>query len=240
VAVLPIDPDGRLAPASARVQHEGSSVHRRQRAPHAHWIDVDPSGRFALVADLGLDEILSYRLDAGGRLTPYPEGTARLAPGAGPRHLAFHPDGRRAYVIDEIDSTITVLAYDPAAGRFETLQRVSTLPEDYQGSSTTAEIALDPSGRFAYGSNRGHDSIAIFAIDIETGRLTPAGHQPSGGRTPRSFAIDPSGRFLLAANQGSDNVAVFRISREDGALAPIGEPLRVPRPVCILFAPHGE
>jgi len=236
VAVLPIGKDGRLAPASARVQHEGHSVHERQKTPHAHWIDLDPTDRFALVADLGLDQILSYRLDDAGRLTRHEAGTARLRPGAGPRHVAFHPDGRRAYVIDEIDSTVSVFAYDADTGRFESRQVVSTLPEGYSGRNATAEIAVHPSGRFVYGSNRGHDSIAVFAVDEETGDLRPEGHVPSGGRTPRNFAIEPGGRFLLAANQGSDTVAVFRISERDGSLEPVGEPVHVPRPVCVLFA----
>jgi len=236
IAVLPIGEDGRLGPASARVQHEGHSVHQRQKAPHAHWIDLDPSGRFALVVDLGLDRILSYRLDDAGRLTRHEAGTALLRPGAGPRHLAFRPDGRRAYVIDEIDSTVAVFAYDADTGRFESRQSVSTLPEGYQGRNATAEIAVHPGGRFVYGSNRGHDSIAIFAIDEETGDLRPQGHVPSGGRTPRHFAIEPGGRFLLAADQGSDSVVVFRISERDGSLAPVGEPVHVPRPVCLVFA----
>ncbi|PYQ18419.1 MAG: 6-phosphogluconolactonase [Acidobacteria bacterium] len=237
VAVLPVEADGRLDPATTFVQHQGHGADpRRQKAPHAHYIDLDRANRFALVADLGLDEVLVYRFDAAtGALTPNAPAAAHLAPGAGPRHLALHPDGRHAYVINEMASTITAFAYDARAGTLSELQTLSTLPGDFHGDNSTAEIAVRPDGRFVYGSNRGHDSIAVFAVDAVTGKLAAAGHQPTLGKTPRNFAIDPSGAYLLAANQDSDTITVFRIDRTSGALSPVGSPVPVPRPVCVLF-----
>lgn len=239
VAVLPIDPDGRLRPASAFVQHEGSSVDpRRQSAPHAHSINLDAANRFAFVADLGLDQVLIYRFSSEtGTLRPHDPPLAKVAPGAGPRHFAFHPSGRFAYVINELNCTVTAFAYDADKGRLHTLHSVSTLPADFEGSNTTAEIVVHPSGRFLYGSNRGHNSLAGFRIDQETGRLTPIGHTPTGGETPRNFALDPLGRFVLAQNQTSDSVVVFRIDPESGALAPTGSSIAVPAPVCIRMIP---
>jgi 6-phosphogluconolactonase len=237
VAVLPVQADGRLAPAVAFVQHEGHGADPgRQKGPHAHWVELDKANRFALVADLGLDEVLVYRFDAGkGSLTPNQPPYARLAPAAGPRHVAFSPDGRHAYVINELQSTVTAFSYDPQTGALGELQTVTTVPAGFTGPTTTAEIAMRPDGKFLYGSNRGHDSIAIFAVDAATGKLTPAGHPSTRGKTPRNFAIDPTGAYLLAANQESDTITVFRIDRASGALSPVGEPYRVPRPVCVLM-----
>ena len=235
VAMLPIQADGRLGPASTVVRHQGRSASPgRPAEPHPHSVNLDAANRFAFVADLGLDEVVSYRFDGKkGLLAPHEVGTVRLAPGAGPRHLAFRPDQREAYVINELDSTITRLAHDEDAGAMKALQTVSTLPAGFQGSNSTAEIVVHPDGRLLFGSNRGHDSIAIFTIDRATGTLTPAGHQPTGGKTPRNFAIDPTGAYLLAANQDSDSIAVFRIDRARGRLEPVGNPVRVPRPVCL-------
>ncbi len=239
-AVLPIDPDGRLRPATAFVQHEGSGVDpRRQSAPHAHSVNLDAANRFAFVADLGLDQVLVYRLSSeAGTLEPHAPPFAKVAPGAGPRHFAFHPSGRFAYVINELDCTITAFAYDAEKGRLDTLHSVTTLPADFDGNNTTAEIVVHPSGAFLYGSNRGHDSLAGFRIDRETGRLTPIGHTPTGGETPRNFAIDPLGRFVLVQNQASDSVVVFRIDPDTGALEPTGSRIAVPSPVCIRMLPH--
>ena len=235
VAVLPIQADGRLGPASTVVRHEGRSVNpERQTEPHPHSINLDPANRFAFVADLGLDKVVSYRLDGKkGLLARHEAGTVRLKPGAGPRHLAFHPDGRQAYVINELDSSITRLAYDAGDGAMKAVQSVPTLPAGFQGRNITAEIVVHPDGTLLYGSNRGHNSIAIFTIDKATGALTVAGHQPTGGKTPRNFAIDPTGAYLLAANQESDTIAVFRIDRASGRLESAGRPVRVPRPVCM-------
>lgn len=236
VASLPIEEDGRLKSPGSVVQHQGRGPNpRRQEGPHAHSINVDPTGRFALAPDLGCDKVFVYRLEAAaGRLVPHDPPAVTLAPGAGPRHLAFHPNGQFAYVINELNSTVTALAYDGAAGRLQVLSSVSTLPPDFSGSNTTADIHVHPSGKFLYGSNRGHDSIALFAIAGD-GTLRPLGHQSTRGKTPRNFALDPSGQYLLAANQDSDTVALFRIDAQTGLLSPLGEPVAVPRPVCIRF-----
>lgn len=236
VASLPIAPDGRLGPATSAIQHQGKSVNpQRQEGPHGHSINLDAAGRFALAADLGLDQVLVYRFDAQrGTLTPHDPPAAHLAPGAGPRHFAFHPNGRYAYVINELASTVTAFVYDAAAGTLRQLQTISTLPQEVPGNST-ADIHVHPSGKFLYGSNRGHDSIAVFRVDPASGKLTAAGHQKTGGRTPRNFSLDPTGKFLLAANQDSNDVTVFRIDPATGALAPTGERLQVGRPVCLQF-----
>ena len=234
-SVLPLQDDGSLGEATARVQHEGSGADpRRQRGPHAHWIQVDPANRFALVADLGLDRVMIYRFDpTEGTLEPNDPPWASLAPGAGPRHAAFHPSSDRVYVINELNSTVTAFSYDRQRGAMEEIHTVSTLPEDFSGDNTTAEILVHPSGRFLYGSNRGHDSIAVFAIDPETGRLQAVEHESTQGSTPRNFGIDPAGRYLLAANQASDSIVVFRIDSSSGKLTPTGHRASVSMPVCI-------
>jgi 6-phosphogluconolactonase len=238
VAVLPVQADGRLSAATTFVQHEGHGADPgRQKGPHAHWVDLDKANHFALVADLGLDEVLVYKFDpAQGHLTPNQPPAVRLAPGAGPRHVAFHPDGRHVYVINELQSTVTTLSYDAQTGALGELQTLSTVPAGFTQPTFTAEIMVRPDGRFLYGSNRGHDSIAIFAVDPATGKLTAAGHQPTLGKKPRNFAIDQTGTYLLAANQDSDSIVVFRIDRASGALTPVGRPFSVPRPVCVLMA----
>ncbi len=239
VCVLPIGEDGRLAEATAVVQHSGSGPNpKRQEGPHAHSIQPDPSGRFALAADLGLDKILVYRFDAArGTLAPNDPPAAAVAPGAGPRHLAFHPNGRFVYVINEMASTITAFGYDGARGVLALRETVSTLPADFRGESFCAEIQVHPSGRFLYGSNRGHDSIAVFAVGADGGTLTPLGHASTQGKTPRNFRIDPTGAYLLVANQGSDTVVVFRIDAAGGGLRPTGAAVTVPSPVCLKFVP---
>jgi 6-phosphogluconolactonase len=239
VACLPIGADGTLGEATSFVQHQGSSVDpQRQEGPHAHSINLDAANRFAFVADLGLDKILIYRFDATrGLLAPNDPPWAKVAPGAGPRHFAFHPSGRYAYVINEMGSTVTAFGYDAGRGALETIGTVSTLPEGFSGSSTTAEVQVHPSGKFLYGSNRGHDSIAGFAIDSNTGRLSPIGRTPTQGKTPRNFGIDPTGRWLLAANQDSDSVIGFQIDAQTGRLSPTGQAIQVPMPVCVKFMP---
>ncbi|HJS57231.1 MAG TPA: lactonase family protein [Vicinamibacteria bacterium] len=225
VAVLPIDNHG-IGPRSALVQHEGEG-------PHPHWIHVDATGRRAIVSDLGLDALFVYGFDAvRGSLAPAP-ARVPLPAGAGPRHFAFHPDGRHAYVINELSSTLTAFAYDAGAGSLRDLQTVSTLPSGFTGANSTAEVAVSPDGRFLYGSNRGHDSLAVFAVEGATGKLSLVGHVPTRGRHPRHFEIDPTGAYLIAANRDSDNLAVFRLDRQTGKLEPVGEPVRVPRPVCV-------
>jgi 6-phosphogluconolactonase len=241
VAVLPIENNGSLRPASSFVQHKGSSVNpKRQEAPHAHSINVDPTGAFAVVADLGLDKLLVYRFDStAGTLTANDPPSTSVAPGAGPRHFAFHPSGRFAYVINEISSTVTAFNYDAKKGTLTEIETKSTLPGPQPGNST-AEVQVHPSGKFLYGSNRGHNSLAIFKIDAHSGSLTAAGHQSSGGRTPRNFGIDPTGKFVLAANQGSDSVVVFRVDQETGKLEAAEHRIEVPAPVCVKFLPVAQ
>jgi 6-phosphogluconolactonase len=235
VAVLPIAEDGSLRPATSVMQHEGSSVNRsRQRGPHAHCVVPDATNRYLLVADLGIDKVMVYRFDdKTGKLSPNDPPFAQCEPGSGPRHIAFHPNGKYVYVIEEMSSTIEVFAWDAPTGELKPLQRISTLPGDFQGASTCAEIEVHPSGRFLYGSNRGHNSIACFVIDDATGKLTLVGHEPTQGKNPRHFAIDPSGTLLLAANQDSDSVVSFRISQNTGILTPTGPICRVSLPVCL-------
>jgi 6-phosphogluconolactonase len=234
VAVLPVLEDGALGPATAVVRHTGSSVNpRRQREPHAHSVNLSPDNRFALVADLGTDRVMIYRFDAErGTLVAHEPPFMALPPGSGPRHLAFHPDGRMVCVVNELLSTVAVFDY-AAQGVLTPRQTVATLPGTFQGENTTAEVVVHPAGRFVYASNRGHDSLATFAIGAD-GRLQPSGHTPSGGRTPRNFALDPSG-YLWAANQGSDSVQIFRVEPATGVLTPTGEPIQVGSPVCIRF-----
>ncbi len=238
VAVLPVRRDGRLGEASARVQHTGSSVHpTRQMKPHAHSVTLSPDNRFALVADLGLDQVRVYCFDPfRGTLTPNNPPFAMLHPGAGPRHCAFHPHGKALYVINELKSSLTALAYDPATCTLEDLQTASALPEGFTGENSTAELQVHPAGRFLYASNRGHDSIAIFAIQPEQGTLTLLGHASTQGRTPRHFGIDPRGTWLLAANQDSNSVVVFQIDVASGILTPSSQSLEVCSPACICFA----
>jgi 6-phosphogluconolactonase len=239
VAVVPIGKDGRLKSPSAFVQHTGSSVNpQRQKEPHAHSINLDPANRFAYVADLGLDKILVYRFDAGkGLLTLNDPSSASLKPGAGPRHLALDQAGKFAYVINELNCTITVFSNDTTKGELREVQTISTLPpgQAMQSSYSGAEVQVHPSGKFLYASNRGHDSIAVFTIEPGTGRLTYVENEPTQGSTPRGFGIDPDGGYLLAGNQKSDSVVVFRIDPQSGKLAPTGNKIEVGAPVCVKF-----
>jgi len=242
VASLPIQPDGSLKPAVTVDEHHGTSVHpSRQNGPFAHCIDADPSNRFAFSADLGIDKLLIYRLNASeGTITPHQPAFAETARGAGPRHLAFHPNGRYFYVINELNCTITVFRYDSMRGTLESVQNVSTLPAGFSGENSAAEVQVHPSGRFLYGSNRGHNSIAIFAVDSETGKLRSLGYRSTQGKTPRHFALDPSGHYLLAANQDSDTVVVFRVDPETGLFEPTGFSVSIPMPVCLVMRPPVE
>ncbi len=239
VACLPIQADGSLNAATSFIQHEGKSVDSsRQEGPHAHSINLDFANRFAIVADLGLDRVFVYKLDADkGTLTPNEPLFTTVAPGSGPRHFAFHPGGQFGYVINEMANTVTAFAYDAGRGVLTEIQTISTLPAGFRGSSNCAEVQVHPSGKFLYGSNRGHDSIAIFAIDQTSGKLSPVGHQATHGKNPRNFALDPSGTYLLAENQDSDSIFVFRIDPATGSLTQVGEHLRIPMPVCIRMIP---
>jgi 6-phosphogluconolactonase len=241
IAVFPIGEDGSLASAAAFVQHSGSSVDKeRQQGPHAHWIGTSPDNRFALVADLGLDEILLYHFNAAkGALTPGNPPDVKVTPGAGPRHLAFHPNGKFAYVLSEMESSVTAFAYKASNGSLSPLQTISTfsiLRKDQSGPKEAAEIAVHPNGRFLYASNRaGIDTISTFSIDPAKGTLKLRDEYPTMGKTPRNFAIDPTGKFLLAANQESNTIVIFRIDSTTGALTPTGEIAEAPAPVCITF-----
>lgn len=238
IAVCPVGSDGTLSEASAFIQHTGSGVNpRRQRQPHAHSIHASPDNRFVIVTDLGLDKLLVYRFDAEkGTLAPNDPPFAAVKPGSGPRHFAFHPNGRFAYVINELLSTVTAFSYDPKKGTFTELQTISTLPEDFTGNSSTAEIQVDAAGRFLYGSNRGHNSIAVFSI-ANNGTLKLVERVPTEGRTPRNFRLDPTGAYLFAANQDTGNIVLFRVDRGSGRLTPTGKQLEVNRPVCVKFVP---
>jgi len=241
VAALPIKADGSLSEASAFIQHQGSSVNQqRQKEPHGHSINLDAANKFAFAADLGLDKVLIYKFDpTKGGLVPNDPAFAMVKPGAGPRHFAFHPKGRSAYVINEMDCTLTAFSYDPQRGELKETQTISTLPpqESVKSGYSTAEVQVHPSGKFVYGSNRGHDSIVAFAIDESTGKLTHIENEPTQGKTPRNFAIDPTGAYLLAENQGSDTIVVFRIDPATGQLNPTGNKVEAPVPVCIKFIP---
>jgi len=236
-SVIPIRADGRLGEPTGFAQHEGSSVHpRRQRRPHAHSINVSPDNRFAFVADLGMDKIMIYRLDIGkGTIVANSPPFAEVKPGAGPRHFAFHPNGQYAYVINEIDGTVTAFAYESASGALTEIQTVTTLPNGFDGSNGCAEVRVHPSGKFLYGSNRGHDSIVVYQVNLAKGTLTFVEHETTDIETPRNFNIDPTGKFCLVANQSKDSVVVFRIDEETGMLEPTGHQISVARPVCVRF-----
>lgn len=233
VCALPINADGSLAPASDFVQHQGSSVNpKRQQGPHAHSATLDAQNRFAYVADLGLDKVMIYAF-ANGKLTA--AGAGAVTPGEGPRHFAFHPNAKFAYLINEIGNTVSVFSYHAGTGALSEIQNITTLPGDFSGTSHTADIHVSPDGKYLYGSNRGHDSIAIFAIDAGTGKLTPVGYESTRGENPRNFALDPAGNFLLAANQNTHNIAVFKVDKGTGKLQATGFEAKVSRPVCVKF-----
>jgi len=239
VASFPILDDGKLGPASSFIQHTGHSVNKdRQAAPHAHSINVSVDNRFAVAADLGLDQLLVYRLNQEtSTLTPHDPPAATVPPGSGPRHFAFHPSGQFGYVINEILCTVTAFAFDAQQGRFKELQTITTLPqgETLRPEYSTAEVQVHPSGKFLYGSNRGHHSISVFAIDPKQGTLTWVENVSTRGKTPRGFGIDPTGQYLLAGNQDSHTVVPFRIDGAIGKLTPTGETLEVGTPVCVKF-----
>ncbi|MFN5297305.1 MAG: lactonase family protein [Planctomycetaceae bacterium] len=237
VAALPIVAGGKLGPATSVIAHQGNSVNpQRQKEPHAHSINLDPANRFAFAADLGLDQVLVYAFDPqAGTLARHEPPFAKVTPGAGPRHFAFRPDGKFAYVINELGNTITVFEYAADKGVLKVVQDISTLPAGHTEPSYTAEVVVHPSGKFVYGSNRGHDSIAMFTVDPATGLLTAQGQEPTRGKAPRNFVVDPTGRWLLAENQGSDTIYVFAIDQATGRLKETGSPLSVPTPVCVRF-----
>jgi 6-phosphogluconolactonase len=236
IAVFPIGPDDGLLPATASLVHRGGlgPNAERQERPHPHCVLASPDNRFVVVADLGLDALLSYRFGSDGRLSDQPAAITPMPPGAGPRHLAFHPSGDLAVVICELDSTLSSLRYHAGDGRFELLSTVSAVPAEARHDTHCADVQIHPNGRFVYGSNRGHDSVVILGLDPATGDLTLVGHEPCGGRTPRNLAIDPSGRFLMVANQNSDRVSVFAIDPAHGTLAHRSD-IGIGSPMCVKF-----
>jgi 6-phosphogluconolactonase len=237
VAILPVRMDGGIDGPTSVDQHEGKSIHpSRQKGPYAHSITPTADGRFAFAADLGTDQVYIYKVDSTTHtLTAANPASVLLEPGSGPRHLALSPDGKRAYVINELANTLTTFVVDVATRALKVLQVVPTLPSDFTGKNTTAEVVVHPSGNFVYGSNRGHDSIAVFKADPATGALTAVEHVSTQGRTPRNFSIDPSGRWLIAANQDGDSLVVFAVDQTSGRLTPTGQTVTVGMPVCVKF-----
>ena len=237
LSVFPIEKNGGLKKASDVINHEGSSVNKkRQEKPHVHSVNVSPSNRYLLVSDLGIDKIMIYKIDyTTGKLIPGKQPWVNLKPGAGPRHLTFSPNEKFVYSINELSSTITVFKYDEQACSLTEIQDTSTLPKDFKGENTCAEIAISTDGKFVYGSNRGHNSIAVFSVNEKTGELSLIQHQSTLGKTPRNFIIDPTSNFLLAANQNSDSIVTVKIDKAAGKLEPTGNILEVPKPVCLVF-----
>jgi 6-phosphogluconolactonase len=238
VAAFPIEADGRLASHSDFHQHEGQlgPNPKRQDKPHAHMAGFDPSGRWVLICDLGMDRTFVYAVDAGrGRLTLNAQPPGASPPGAGPRHLAFHPNGRFVFVINELAGSITTFSFEARLGTLTPVQTISTLPDGFAGENISAEVVVHPNGQLVYGSNRGHDSLAIFGFDPTTGMLTARGHESTRGQHPRHFDLDPSGRFLYVANQDTDNVVVFAVDAQTGALRATGHEIEVGSPSCVLF-----
>jgi 6-phosphogluconolactonase len=237
VAVFPVRDDGGLGESVSVAQHSGKGPNKdRQEAAHAHSITLDRDERYAIAADLGIDKLLIYKFDEKtGKLTAH--SSYEAAPGAGPRHFTFHPNGKHAYLINELDSTVSALAYSSGKGELEHLETISTLPPNFTGTNSGADIHVSPSGNFLYASNRGHDSIVVYSIDPGSGKIAFVGHTPTGGKTPRNFAIDPTGKFLLAANQGSGSITVFSIDRDTGKLTSTGNKIDIPAPVCLKLIP---
>jgi 6-phosphogluconolactonase len=242
IAVLPVGTGGRLEAATCVIHHQGSSIRPEQEGPHPHMIRPSGDGRFVLVTDLGIDQVLVYRLDAGtGQLVLNEQGSAAVSaqPGAGPRHFAFAPGGRTLYVINELNSTLTVYDYTSERGELHARQTVSTLPDGVDGpaiGNSCAHVAVSPDGRFVYGSNRGHDSIAIWEVEDGNGNLRSVGYESTQGKTPRNFSLDPTGSWLLVANQESDTIVPFRRDPSSGRLTATGPVTQTPSPVAVLFS----
>lgn len=237
VASFQVEPGGVLSNVISFSQHSGSSVNQnRQRGPHAHAVVISADNRFVFVPELGLDEIMSYRIDPEkGTFTPNDPPYVKVDPGLGPRHFVFHPNNKFAYSVNEMGSSVTAFSYDAGRGELHVLQTISTLPDGFKKENNSAEIAIDKSGRFLYASNRGHDSIAVFAINSDNGSLTKIQTISTGGKTPRNFVLDPTGKYLLAANQDSDTIIVFRVDQGSGKLEKTKERIKLGSPVCLQF-----
>lgn len=239
VAIFRVGADGRLSESTAQVQHSGSGPDQaRQRGPHAHAVALSADNRFLFVPDLGLDKIFTYRLDpAEANITAHDPPFVATPPGSGPRHFAFHPNGRLAYSVNEMTSSVTSFVYEPATGKLSARATVANLPDEFSGTDNSAEIEVDAAGKFVYASNRGHNSITIFRVDPKLGSLTTVDRVSTQGKTPRNFRIDPTGRFVLAANQDSNSIVVFRRDGASGKLTPTVQTVSVGSPVCIDFLP---
>jgi 6-phosphogluconolactonase len=234
-SLLALAPDGSIRDSISRIRHEGSSVHpERQTRPHPHGVAFALDGRFVCVADLGSDHVEIFQINRNAKLQKNSFWKAR--PGAGPRHVSFHPTGKWLYCINEMDSTLSVLSFDPRSGTLEQRQTLTTLPEGFQGQNSTAEVVVHPSGRFLYGSNRGHDSTAVFQIDETYGTLALVEHEPTQGNHPRFVGLDPAGKIFIAANLNTNDLVSFQIDQKTGALSPTGHKLVVQRPMCAVFA----
>lgn len=236
IASLPVNEDGSLREAATFVQHTGSSVNpKRQKEPHAHCSVISPDQKYVYAADLGLDKIMAYQLDAEtATLTPNTQPFVRTVPGAGPRHLTFHPNGKQLYVINELKNSITEFDYDPKTGTLIEQETLSTLPEDFAGTSYCADLKITPDGKFLYGTNRGHHSLAAYRIE-DDGELKLLEIKPSLGDGPQNLAITADGKFLICANMPGNNVVVFRIDQETGKLTSAGDPVSIPSPSCIMI-----
>ncbi|SFL22575.1 6-phosphogluconolactonase [Paenibacillus sp. 1_12] len=234
ICVLTIEEDGRLGAMTDFIQHTGSSIHpTRQQGPRVHSITLDPASRFAVAAEYGADQLRAYLLDTDGKLLPGIAPMVSVAAGSGPRHFAFHPNERWAYVINELSNTLMSYDYDSSEGVLKLKETLSTLPADYTDRNSCADVHVNTDGTFVYGSNRGHNSIVIYAVQPDTGELQLVGHEPTRGKAPRSFVIDPTGSYLFVAHQDTDNVVAFAVDRQTGLLQPTGHSIEMPMPVCI-------
>jgi 6-phosphogluconolactonase len=237
VAALPLTAEGQLQPATSVDQHTGHGPHKSQNTPRAHCILPDPAGTYFFAVDLGNDTVYGYTLGAAGQLVPQPAPAFQARPGAGPRLLTFHPRRPLAFLINELDSTLTTLAYDARRGTLREIQTVPCLPPDFAGWNACADVHVSPNGRFVVGSNRGHDSLVVFALDEANGRLTLVEHVKLPGKTPRSFAFDPSGQVVLVAHQHSNTIITYRADTRTGRLTPTGTSVELPAPVCLQVCP---
>ena len=236
IGAASVTSEGKLELTSF-IQHKGGSVLPRQKSPHAHSIDIDPSGKFVVCADLGLDKVMIYNFDAvKGELKASAPGFAKVAPGNGPRHFSFSPNGKYGYTNNEITSSVTVFEFNSSSGAMKDIQTLSTLPKSHENKrNSTAELLMHPSGKFLYCSNRGHDSVAVFKTDENSGKLSLVEVEVLGVKTPRGFGIDPTGKYLIAGGQNSNDVRVFKIDASTGEISPVGDPVSVPCPVCVQF-----
>ena len=239
VADFPLKDDGSIGTLASKVQFEGSGPNpKRQKGPHAHAVVLSSDDRFLFVPDLGTDQVKIFKFEpTTGALTPNKPAFASVKPGAGPRHFAISPNSHFAYVLEEMGSSVSAFKLDGSSGALADIEAVSTLPADNTKVNNSAEIQIDPAGNFLYASNRGHDSIAVFAIDRQSGQLSRVQIVPSGGATPRNFTIDPTGKHVLAANQDSNNIALFDRDLKTGKLTPVGKTVATPSPVCLIFSP---